>query len=95
MAGSSVIDSLSAKIERLMAEHDKALARNAELSRERTKLAEENKTLKQTTASLERRIGVWELGNGLTGTATDTKRARARINQLVREIDRCIALMNR
>lgn len=95
MAGNAVIDSLGEKIERLMAEHDKALAENGELLRQKTKLAEENKQLKQTVASLQRRIGVLELGSSLTGTAADTKRARARINQLVREIDRCIALMNR
>lgn len=95
MAGNAVIDSLGEKIERLMAEHDKALAENGELLRQKAKLAEENKQLKQTVASLQRRIGVLELGSSLTGTAADTKRARARINQLVREIDRCIALMNR
>lgn len=50
--------------------------------------------LKQTVAELERRIGVLELKEGLTG-GTDSKRAQARINRLMREIDRCIALMNR
>ena len=69
-----------------MEENDRLFAENRELALRRE--------LKQTVAELERRIGVLELKEGLTG-GTDSRRAQARINRLMREIDRCIALMNR
>ena len=74
-----------------MEENDRLFAENRELALRRERLAAENRELKQTVAELERRI---ELKEGLTG-GTDSRRAQARINRLMREIDRCIALMNR
>ena len=46
-------------------------------------------------AELEKRIGVLEISGGMTGAGRNTKLARQRVNLLMREIDRCIALMNK
>ena len=35
------------------------------------------------------------LAEGLAGGGRNRERARARVNRLVREVDRCIALLNR
>ena len=94
MARNAVVESLAGKVGRLMEENDRLFAENRELALRRERLAAENRELKQTVAELERRIGVLELKEGLTG-GTDSRRAQARINRLMREIDRCIALMNR
>ena len=78
-----------------MEENDRLFAQNRELSLRRERVAEENRELKRTVAELERRIGILELRGGLAGGGADSKRAQARINRLMREIDRCLALMNR
>lgn len=95
MAKNAVIEALAEKVGRLIEENDRLVKENAMLSDKRGRLAAENRELKETIVALEKRIGVLELGNGLVGSSVDRKRAQARINKLMREIDRCIALMNR
>ena len=95
MAKEAVIDALADKGGRLIDENDRLVSANRELASRREKLMSENRELKETVVALEKRIGMLELGNGLSGGGADRKRAIARINRLMREIDRCIALMNR
>lgn len=95
MATNDLLDSLRAKIARLIAENDKLAADNRALAGRRDRMAVEIRELKRTIAEQEKRIAVLELGTSMTGGANDQKRAVARINRLMREIDRCIALMNR
>lgn len=90
-----IIDSLSSKIDRLIEENERLRAECLSLSSEKDKLRTENREHKVAQAALESRVKLLELGGGLTGGAVDTKQARDRINRLMREIDRCIALMNR
>lgn len=94
MAKNDVIESLVQKVGQLISENERLVAENEALSQRRERLTAENRELKQTMTTLEKRIGVLELGAGFTGGG-DTKQAQARINRLMREIDRCIALMNR
>lgn len=94
MAKSAVIESLTEKVGRLIQENERLVSENAALSLRKEQLASDNRELKRTVAALERRIGVLELEKGLIG-GVDTKKAQARINRLMREIDRCIALVNR
>ena len=95
MAKNVVIEALAEKVGRLIEENERLVKENAVLSEKKGRLTVENRELKEKIAGLEKRIGVLELGNGLIGSSVDRKRAQARINQLMREIDRCIALMNR
>jgi len=95
MATNDLLDSLRVKIARLIAENDKLAADNSALAGRRDRMAAEIRELKRTVAEQEKRIAVLELGASMTGNVNDQKRAVARINRLMREIDRCIALMNR
>ncbi len=95
MATNDLLDSLRVKIARLIAENDKLAADNSALAGRRDRMAVEIRELKRTVAEQEKRIAVLELGASMTGNVNDQKRAVARINRLMREIDRCIALMNR
>ncbi len=66
----------------------------------REKLREENRRLVLENAALERRAAVRDLAAGFSGEARTadrhgTKIARARVNRLMREVDRCIALLNK
>ena len=95
MSENTVVKSLAEKADLLMKDNKRVRAERDELAAAREKLRTENRELKQAVASLEKRIKVLELGESFTGGNADTKQAKARINRLVREIDRCIALMNR
>ena len=55
----------------------------------------ENRTLQERVRSLEEELSCVRLAEGLAGGGRNRERARARVNRLVREVDRCIALLNR
>lgn len=95
MARQAVITSLGDKIDRLIAENERLKRECAAVSAERDLLRGENRDRKTAVAALENRVKLLELGEGLKAGTGDTKQARARINHLMREIDRCIALMNK
>ena len=92
----AIIESINDKVDRLV-------ARNAELKDECGKLREQNlrckgdnMALKTRIAGLEKRIAVLELRDGIiAGRGDDKKRAQARVNTLMREVDKCIALLSR
>lgn len=91
----ATIESLRDKIGRLIDDNGRLRRECDALSAEREALKTENRDLKLAAAALEKRVGMLELGDSLAGGGVDTKQARARINRLMREIDRCIALINK
>ncbi|MCD8101835.1 MAG: hypothetical protein LUE26_04595 [Alistipes sp.] len=94
MAGSDIVKSVIARAQRLMDENRRLRAEAARLSGQREKLKGDNRKLTERVAELEKRINVLELREGLT-SGGNTKQARARVNRLMREVDKCIALLNR
>ncbi len=97
MAKQPVINSLIEKVELILNENSRLKEECGRLTAERDRLKAENRELKQNAGEMERRIGLLELGGGLAGAKDDAdkKRARQHVNRLMREIDRCMALMNR
>jgi hypothetical protein len=64
-------------------------------TRQHDKLRGENRSLKEELARAEKRIARLELQEGLSSGEGDKKAARARVNRLIREVDKCIALLNK
>lgn len=98
MAKQQVVNSLIEKVGRVIEENTRLQATATKALGERDKLRNENKELKARIDQLEARLKLLELGEGLAGganTEESRKRARAQVNRLMREIDGCIALMNR
>ena len=94
MADNGVIISLEAKIKRLIKENERLVSENHNLVAQIESISSANRELRRNAAALQKRIGVLELERGLVGQG-ETKRAQARINRLMREIDKCIALINK
>jgi regulator of replication initiation timing len=98
MSGQALIESIAKGAERLIGENRKLRGEVERLDASRNKLREENRRLTLENAALERRLVVRELAEGFSGETPSghgTKIARTRVNRLMREIDRCIALLNR
>ena len=95
MAEVPVIESLRGRVERIVAENKRVRAENGKIERQNEKLREENRLQTTRIAELEKRIAVLELTGGVAANSEDKKAAKARINRLMREVDRCIALLNR
>ena len=93
MAEKGVIMNIAAQVDRLVGEHA-ALAKScSELTAQRDSLRDENKMLKMQIRDLQQQLSRMQLSDGLSGGGADKERARARINRLLREVDRCIALL--
>ncbi len=88
-----VIESLKEKVARLIADNKSQRQQVAAAQKTTEKLRKENKQLGEKITELQRRITALELGEALKGPGGN-KQARARVNLLMREIDRCIALLN-
>ena len=93
MAAQEIIANLAVQVRRLMAEHAKLRGLWDRMKTEGDALRKENRTLQERVRSLEEELSCVRLAEGLAGGGRN--RERARVNRLVREVDRCIALLNR
>lgn len=95
MAVKEVITELNERLERLVEEHRKMVTLCGKLTAERDSLKEEKRALEQRVRDLDRELSKQQLSEGLAGGKADKEKARARVNQLMREVDKCIALLNK
>ena len=93
MACKSIIKHIEAQAERIITQYEKLEADCEELRIERDALRvqvrEQQEQMREMKAELQR----LRLVESLSGNATDKTKSRARINLLVREVDKCIALL--
>ncbi|HOO65848.1 MAG: hypothetical protein H6545_07480 [Bacteroidales bacterium] len=86
---------LRRSVEALVSEHEKlvelATGLKNELSEARRLLAEKNEEVKELQARYERA----KFSGAVLGSGDDATAARRRVSELVREIDKCIALLDR
>lgn len=84
----SKMESLIAKYESVNAQHKQSLIRIEDLLKE---LELREQAIKQ----LEDKNKILKLSTSIQSEQGDNKAARKNINELVREIDKCIALLNK
>ncbi len=86
---------LRRSVEALVAEHEKLVELSAglrtELSEVKRQLAEKNEEVKELQTRYERA----KFSGAILGNGEDAVTARKRVSELVREIDKCIALLDR
>ena len=86
---------LRRSVEALVSEHEKlrelAADLKNELSEVKRQLAEKNEEVKELQTRYERA----KFTGAVLGNGDDAAKARKRVNELVREIDKCIALLDR
>lgn len=95
MAVKSIVTELTAQVERLVEEHRKMQSLCEKLAAERDRLKEEKRSLESRVRDLDRELSKAQLSQGLAGDRANKEKARARVNRLMREVDKCIALLNK
>lgn len=98
MAKQQIVGALAEKVARVIEENTRLERQCASAEADLARLRSENRTLREKLDAAERKAALQSLGEGLGGGGSDEtsrKRARAQINRLMREIDKCIALMNK
>lgn len=93
MAEKSVITNLGGRIRQLIDDHRRLSGLCTELTRERDALKAENRSLQERIRELDTELARMQLTDGLAGGDRNREKARARVNRLMREVDKCIALL--
>ena len=94
MAEKKVISDFEAQIRQLIADHRRLTALCKETA-ERAVLRKENRDLQMQVKELGKELARVQLSQGLAGNAPDQSKAIARVNRLMREVDKCITLLNK
>lgn len=91
---SLLVDSLQSKVEKLIIQHKKAKEDIKQLKDENLFLQNKLTESKSKVLELEDRNKVLKLAKSLGGEKGKSTDLKLKINELVREIDKCIALVN-
>ncbi len=89
-----VIESLRMRIESLISKYESVSAENTQLKQIIEKQKTDIQYNKETITELEARINQLQLSEAFVANTTEVDEARRQISKLVREIDKCIALLS-
>lgn len=95
MVDKSVITNLENRVGQLIDDHRRLTDRCSELSAQCDALRGEKRSLEERVKVLDAELARMQLAEALAGGSREREKARARVNRLMREVDRCIALVER
>lgn len=90
-----IVESLKKKVARIIDDNRSLRQEVGRLNENYAKAVQEKRACEETIHRLNRRIEALEISRGLAGNHEDQRVARLRVNKLLREIDKCLALMNK
>jgi putative cell wall-binding protein len=90
-----LLEEFKKRLNKLIELCDRLKYENNQLSEAKLRFEEEVRMLNQEKDVLEKKIEDLKLAKSLMATDENSHNARIRINRIVREIDNCIALMNK
>ena len=88
-----MLETLKQRIQKLIALYETEKAERVKLRMELEKTQRQNEAYREQITELEREIDNLKLKKAFTADGTDNALARKRIDRLMKEIDRCITLM--
>ncbi len=89
------VESLKKKVAKIIDDNRSLRQELSRLTEDYTKVVREKRVCEENIRRLNRRIEALEISGGLAGNHDDRRVARLRVNKLLREIDKCLALMNK
>jgi soluble cytochrome b562 len=90
----TMVDGMAAKLGRLVEQHRQLRAENQRLTAIAEQLGHELDVCKKANALLTEQNKVAKIARSAAPDGDDRKEEKKRLNDLVREIDKCIALLN-
>ena len=91
---SSKLAEIKAKVQKLVSLHREAYENNSRLLKENAELSEivdkQNKLLKE----MNEKIKTIQIARSVTETEPDNHRLKLKINELIREVDKCLSQLN-
>ena len=92
---SEIVNSLKKQISELVSLYKKSKEEKESLIHEKLELMEKIENLKRDKEELDHQYNTLKLAKTFAANSGDSQEAKVKINRIVREIDKCIALLNR
>ncbi len=92
---SKKVESIQGKLEKIKQVFEKSNQEKERLERENSDLKRQLEAQVRNSDSLHKEYNTLKLAKTLVSTTGDKAEMKFRVNELVREIDKCIALLNR
>ena len=90
-----MLESIKEQITRLIASYEAVSEENASLRRSLDEREKELAACKEKIQTLNKQINSLELKEAFTSSAQDNEGAKKKIDRMIRELDKCIALMEK
>ena len=91
----AIVDGLEVKIKKLISLYEKEKQERELAVNENDKLKEELDEKHKVVKSLEEKIKIIKISKLVSFSDEDNKKTKQKINEYVREIDKCIGLLNK
>lgn len=91
----NLVERVERNVERILAQNEELRQANAGLAAENARLEALTAAQKEEIASLRTQLDQLLLRKSVTEVSGGVRAAKVRINRLLKEVDRCIALMNK
>ena len=88
-----MLDTLKQPIVKLIAAYETEKSEREKLAKELAEARQQNETYRKQIIELERQIDNLNLSGAFMGTAGNSAAARNKVNALLKEIDKCIKLI--
>jgi hypothetical protein len=92
---SKIVGNLEVKINQLVNSHKAVVTENNKLAEDNNKLSQLLNQQKGEIAQLNEKIKMVKLAKSIEGSGEDTSKLKLKINEVVREVDKCIAMLNK
>jgi len=88
-------EQLESRIQQLIGMYEKQKSANELLSRQKADMQEQVRLEQERIKELEEKYNKLKISKALIASSEDVHDAKLKVNRMVREIDKCIALLNR
>lgn len=88
-----VLSCIKGKVEKLISSHQKLLLENQQLIEEKKNLQKDVETQKQEIKKLDEINKFIKFAKSIAKNDDDTNNVKSKINELVRDIDKCVELL--
>ena len=88
-------EQLHTRIQQLIGMYEKQKSTNELLSRQKSDIQEQIRLEQERVKDLEGKYNKLKISKALIASSEDVHDAKLKVNRMVREIDKCIALLNR
>lgn len=90
-----IVYSLRSKIQELISMYNNLKAENENEKKEIVRLNEQIKINEAEKATLQEKYDTLKVAKSILASSEDSHDAKLKVNKIVRDIDKCIALLNR